>query len=466
MTKKCLVFMLLLMVLFSFQAVSAADYTQEADMLNSLGLFNGTQNGYELERVPTRVEAAAMLVRLLGAVDEANEMKYEHPFTDVPEWADNIAGYLYEKGLTKGVGNNLFGSNQTTIARDYTTFMLRSLGYDSSSDFNYLEALSYAESKGILTAEEAKIFNSQDFKRNEMVLLSYKTLNAQLNGSKDLLVDKLFENGAINKAKAFEIGVTDSFETVITNMDSSLDKLEVYSTVINIYAEKKEVKSGKISGFDIERQENFIEGYGGGISFKKGIDKWKGLNIRYQISFYNEGKFIKEINYLHNYREGIDDSGTEFITPIDKFDEIKIIAKPMSNDEINKDIEGKFDIITTKDVNYLKDTILKYGNVHATSHGDSRDDFNSPEIINAYVWKTIFSRVSLYDDGSVFKPFANKNLVDGNFSIEFTDEGSFIGTEGTKRIIGLPKNDDINGQINFILIYGEGFKTERIFLVK
>lgn len=466
MKKKCFLLVLIIAVLFSFQAVSAeVDYTKEADMLNSLGLFNGTQNGYELNRVPTRIEAAAMLVRLLGAVDEANEKEYEHPFTDVPEWADNIAGYLYEKGLTKGIGNNLFGSNQTTIARDYATFMLRSLGYDSSSDFNYLEALSFAESKGILTAEEAKIINSQDFKRNEMVLLSYKTLNAPLKDSNNLLADKLFENGAINKTQEGEQGATDSFETVISNIDSSLDKLEVNSTVIYIYAEKKEIGSGSINGFDFERYEDFIDGYDGSIGFKKGIDKWKGLNIKYQISFYNEGKFIKKIEYLHNYRDGRDDSWTEFKTPSDKFDEIKIVANPISDEEINKDIEGILEIITTKDVKHLKDTILKYGNVHATSVGDSRNDFNSPEIINESAWETIFNRVSVYEDGGVYKPFGNKNLVSGNFTIEFTDEGSFIGTEGSKRIIGLPKND-FNGKVNFIVIRDEGFKVEKLFIVK
>jgi len=71
MENKCLLFVLIIAVLFSFQTVFAeVDYTKEADLLNSLGLFNGTQNGYELNRVPTRVEAAAMLVRLLGAEDE------------------------------------------------------------------------------------------------------------------------------------------------------------------------------------------------------------------------------------------------------------------------------------------------------------------------------------------------------------------------------------------------------------
>ena len=45
---------------------SAADFTNCADALNQMGLFKGTTSGYELDRAPTRGEAAAMLVRLLG----------------------------------------------------------------------------------------------------------------------------------------------------------------------------------------------------------------------------------------------------------------------------------------------------------------------------------------------------------------------------------------------------------------
>ena len=42
----------------------AANYTNCADSLHEMGLFQGTQNSYDLDRTPTRAEAAVMLVRL------------------------------------------------------------------------------------------------------------------------------------------------------------------------------------------------------------------------------------------------------------------------------------------------------------------------------------------------------------------------------------------------------------------
>ena len=73
---------------------SAADFTSSADVLKELGLFNGSEAGYELDRAPDRAEAATMLVRLLGkeaeakTYFEANAAKF--PFKDMEngyEWA-------------------------------------------------------------------------------------------------------------------------------------------------------------------------------------------------------------------------------------------------------------------------------------------------------------------------------------------------------------------------------------------
>lgn len=52
-------------------AAGAANFTSSADALNKLGLFNGTEKGYELDRVADRAEAATMLVRLMGKEAEA-----------------------------------------------------------------------------------------------------------------------------------------------------------------------------------------------------------------------------------------------------------------------------------------------------------------------------------------------------------------------------------------------------------
>ncbi|MCK5758007.1 MAG: hypothetical protein KAH14_02860 [Clostridiales bacterium] len=65
---------------------SESEYYEYAVKLRMMDLFRGTDIGFELEREPTRLEGAVMFVRLLGAEEEALEMDYYHPFSDVPQW--------------------------------------------------------------------------------------------------------------------------------------------------------------------------------------------------------------------------------------------------------------------------------------------------------------------------------------------------------------------------------------------
>lgn len=45
---------------------SASSYDSVAEELSAIGVFRGTAGGFELDRAPTRSEAAIMLMRLYG----------------------------------------------------------------------------------------------------------------------------------------------------------------------------------------------------------------------------------------------------------------------------------------------------------------------------------------------------------------------------------------------------------------
>ena len=116
-----------------------------------------------------------MLIRLLGVEKQAKENKYEHPFTDVPEWANDYIGYMYEKGLTTGISADKFGAANLIDGKSYATFVLRSLGYnDSKGDFSWNNALEFSNGIGLLNISELDSLNQQDFQRDELVLISYK----------------------------------------------------------------------------------------------------------------------------------------------------------------------------------------------------------------------------------------------------------------------------------------------------
>lgn len=201
-TVKVFVFMAIIVIAAAFTGVAAlaSDYDSQADALNEMGLFCGTDTGYELERIPTRGEAAVMLVRLLGKENEAKAGAYEIPFTDVPDWAKQHVGYLYVNNLAKGSTPTTYNSGDTCNAQMFATFLLRALGYnDSIGDFTYSEALEYAASIGLIEAAGT----TNDFKRDDMVAFSYSALFQPVkDGGGTTLLEKLVAEHAVVAAAA------------------------------------------------------------------------------------------------------------------------------------------------------------------------------------------------------------------------------------------------------------------------
>ncbi|MCF8020290.1 MAG: hypothetical protein K9L62_12945 [Vallitaleaceae bacterium] len=241
MKKIIRVFSLLIMFTLTIGTVSAETqtrYTEKAQQLNDLGLFAGTENGFELDRAPKRVESAVMLVRLLGVEAEVKAGTFSHPFADVPTWADNYIGYMYEKGLTKGISATEFGSNQLTDARGYLTFVLRSLGYDDSNgDFAWSTSVDTAVENGLLTTEEKLRLESDQFLRDDMVNLSANALEVRLKGSEEKLFDSLVASGAIVIEKI-------ETETNDAEIDNTLDIQRDYDFFLGMITNAIEITEG------------------------------------------------------------------------------------------------------------------------------------------------------------------------------------------------------------------------------
>ena len=150
--------MILLLTLNSgTYALEEDPYILEAEELQSLNLFLGTDQGFELDRAASRLEALVMLVRLLGKELEAKENNYSHPFLDVPEWGHDYVGYAYENGLTIGISENKFGADMPTTEVQFFTFALRALGYDDKKgDFKWTESKEKAATLGLMKEKYLK----------------------------------------------------------------------------------------------------------------------------------------------------------------------------------------------------------------------------------------------------------------------------------------------------------------------
>ncbi len=182
MKKLIALFLALLMTVTMMLPVGAYDASADvkAQVLKEVGLFLGTNNGFELDRAPNRMEAIIMLIRMTG--NEVNALygeDWEHPFTDAPAWEDasKYLGYAYENGLTEGVTDTTFNPKGVASAQMYVTFMLRALGYqdtDGKTVWDNWEVL--AKEANILP----DIVDTKNFTRGDAVLVSYAALDAKM----------------------------------------------------------------------------------------------------------------------------------------------------------------------------------------------------------------------------------------------------------------------------------------------
>ena len=177
----------------------AANYTNCADSLHEMGLFQGTQNGYDLDRTPTRAEAAVMLVRLLGKEAEAKALTYTAPFTDLKGWEKPYVQYLYSNGLANGTNRTTFHPTGKCTAQMYAVFLLRALGYSDTADFSYANAIETAREQSIY---DTGIINVQNFLRDDAAAASYTVLSVSPKNSEGTLLDQLVSENAITEADA------------------------------------------------------------------------------------------------------------------------------------------------------------------------------------------------------------------------------------------------------------------------
>ena len=165
-----------------------------AKTLYELGLFSGTgtdANGnpvFELDRAPTRHEAATMLVSLLGKKQEAQSGTWKIPFTDVADWARPFVGYAYANGLTSGTSATTYSGNDLISAAQYLTFVLKVLGYEAGKDFQWDKAWVLSDKIGLTHGE----YNAKTaFTRGDVAEISLSALSICQKGTQTTLGQKL-----------------------------------------------------------------------------------------------------------------------------------------------------------------------------------------------------------------------------------------------------------------------------------
>ena len=260
---------------------AAADYTPmhetEAEALREMGLFLGTDAGFELDRAPNRAEALVMLIRLLGKEAEAKECTAETPLKDVEgKWMESYVAWAYTNDITKGVSADRFDYAGEANARMFLTFVIRALGYsDADGDFTYNAAISKASELGLISAGS---YGSGTFYRDDCVAVSYTALNTKLKGSEQRLIEKLVADGAVSEAAAEKCGFLQP------DSGEAAESTKVYFTMvvdgeILVMAQPVQVSGDKPTVEDAIREAHKQYYSGGEAGFKAGTDASYGVYL-------------------------------------------------------------------------------------------------------------------------------------------------------------------------------------------
>lgn len=206
MRRRFFCFLLLCLVIcgtiVTVSAAGAEEYNA-ADVLYDLGLFSGTgakadgSPNFDLDRAPTRHEAVTMLVSLLGKKEEALAGEWETPFTDVADWAKPYVGYAYANGLTSGTSATTYGGNDLITASQYLTFVLKALGYETGTDFQWDKAWQFSDQLSLTDGRYSA--TNQTFLRGDVTIVSRNAMDVKMKESKQTLAEKLVDEGLFTK---------------------------------------------------------------------------------------------------------------------------------------------------------------------------------------------------------------------------------------------------------------------------
>ena len=143
-------------------------YDTEAESLKANGLLKGNENGLDLLKPLTRIEATAILVRAMGYEDaQTSGTSY---FADIQSdnWGAKYANIAKDKGIATGVGDDKFAPNDTITASQFATLILRNMGESP----NWQTAINTFVERGLITSEQAEKMDL--FTRGDMAKIIFE----------------------------------------------------------------------------------------------------------------------------------------------------------------------------------------------------------------------------------------------------------------------------------------------------
>lgn len=357
-----------------FEDVPAgSDYSEAITMLSDLGVIQGKDDGkYHPEDTITRVEACAMIARLMTGDPKASQYVGAQSFSDVQKgsWKDSAIGYCYINGIVIGVGNNKFEPDRAITDAEFVTMVVRAMGYETADmkqnyPFSYmsnaqavglLDGTNMVASTDALRGEDAQvIYNAlfADYARGAKLVNtthgtsveSYPTLAESVWGLQRAAVgtwdkdNKDDEKATLTNCKAHTwvvVGADKKNEGNILAYPIKDDETDVYASEKNKYVPYSFKYAGDASAIAGYQVELWGEGKHGEPTWEKGEGKFV-YSDNWTIKAIKTVKGQKAYDYNASMADKKDDNG-EIVLGEEtlKLESVADNAKELSKDNTTK----------------------------------------------------------------------------------------------------------------------------------
>ena len=329
-----------------FEDVPAgSDYSEAITMLSDLGVIQGKDDGkYHPEDTITRVEACAMIARLMTGDPKASQYVGAQSFSDVQKgsWKDSAIGYCYINGIVIGVGGNKFEPDRAITDAEFVTMVVRAMGYETADmkqnyPFSYmsnaqavglLDGTNMVASTDALRGEDAQvIYNAlfTDYARGDKLVNtthgtsveSYSTLAESIWGLDRAAVgtwdkdNKDDEKATLTNCKAHTwvvVGADKKNEGNILAYPIKDDETDVYASEKNKYTPYSFKYEGDIEAIKGYQVELWGEGKHGEPTWEKGEGKFV-YSDNWTIKAIKTVKGQKAYDYNASMADKKDDNG-------------------------------------------------------------------------------------------------------------------------------------------------------------
>lgn len=215
-------------ITFSFADETTQTSTKEdkAKVLNTLGIMKGTGSSFNLDGKLKRNEAAAFIVRLLGAEEKVLSNKPTYAYTsyeDVSpdEWYAPYVGYCDQEGIINGSSDSSFRPLEFVSEKEFLKMVLVALSYRYNIDFSWDSVYYTAYAKGLVKNSDYKTKeqDEKNYLRGNVAEVLYEALKLSDKDTNVLLVKKFVDTKVITEEQAILAGL------MLDNVDTKIEKV-------------------------------------------------------------------------------------------------------------------------------------------------------------------------------------------------------------------------------------------------